>query len=249
MDGILGANELTIEELDQLFNSEQEQTTPSAEDNTEGQNNTTENTSEQPKDENKSIDTTQAFAKRLKESTDKARREERDAIAKSLGYESYADLEKQRENKFLEDKGFDPEQLSPVVDEIVKKRMDNDPRMKELEELRKKQVEEFGKRELAEITKLTDGEITSLAQLPKEVIDLWKQKGSLKSAYMELEGEKLITKIRSEQSKGTTHHLQNPSGKTSQPNKRPLTDREKSVWKQFHPYMTDEELNKMTVDA
>ncbi len=247
-DEIFGANELTLEELDQLFKSEPEQTTPSADEKTEGQNNT-ENKSEQPADENKSIDKTQAFAKRLKESTDKARREERDAIAKSLGYESYADLEKQRENKMLEDKGFDPEQLSPVVDEIVKKRMDNDPRMKELEELRKKQVEEFGKRELAEITKLTDGEITSLAQLPKEVIEAWKTKGSLKSAYLAVEGERLINKFKGEQSKGSTSHLKNPSGTTPPAsNKRPLTADEKRVWKFFNPGMTDEELNKQMVD-
>ena len=249
MDGILGANELTIAELEQLFNDEPEQTTPSVNDETSAQNNTTENTSAQPTDEDKSIDKTQAFAKRLKESTDKARREERDAIAKSLGYESYEDLQKQRENKMLEEKGFDPEQLSPVVDEIVKKRMDNDPRMKELEELRKKQVEEFGKKELAEITKLTNGEITSLAQLSKEVIDAWKTKGSLKSAYLEIEGERLINKFKGEQSKGSTSHLKNPTGSTPPPsNKRPLTDEEKRVWKFFNPNMTEEQLNKQMVD-
>ena len=76
-----------------------------------------------------------------------------------------------------------------------------------------------------------------------------ENKGSLKAAYLELEGEKLITRIRSEQSKGSTGHLQNPSGGTPcQNTKRLLTDKEKAVWKQFHPHMTDDELNKMTVD-
>lgn len=248
MDDLFGANELSLDELDKLFSDELEQEPPLA-DNTDSQDNTTENKSEQPTDEVKSIDKTQAFARRLKESTEKARQEERDSIAKSLGYDSYDDLQKQREKKMLEDKGFDPEEISPVVDEIVKKRMDNDPRIKELEKLRQKQIEEFGKKELAEITKLTEGEITSLAQLPKEVIDLWKKKGSLKSAYLELEGERLINKFKGEQSKGSTSHLKNPSGNSTViKNKRLLTAEEKQVWKFFNPDMTDEQLNKQTVD-
>ena len=127
--------------------------------------------------------------------------------------------------------------------------MDNDPRMKELEELRQRQIKEFGKKELAEITKLTNGEITSLAQLPKEVINLWKTKGSLKSAYLELEGERLINKFKGEQSKGSTSHLKNPSGNSSvASNKRPLTAEEKQIWKFFNNSMTDEQLNKQMVE-
>ena len=121
--------------------------------------------------------------------------------------------------------------------------------MLELAELRRKQVEEFGKKELAEITKLTDGKITSLAQLPKEVIDLWKTKGSLKSAYLELEGERLITQIKSNQNKGTTSHLNNPSGSQTPPaSKRPLTAEEKKRWLFFNPHTTPEELDKIMVD-
>lgn len=245
-DELFGANEFTMEELDSLFNSELEQETPPANDGTESQ--TSDNNTETKTESN--VDTTKAFAKRLKESTDKARQEERDAIAKSLGYESYEALQKSRETKIIEDKGLDPNEVSPVIEDIIKKRLDEDPRMKELAELRKKQVEEFGKKELAEISKLTNGEITSLAQLPKEVINAWKTKGSLKAAFMEIEGEKLINKIRSEQSKGSTSHLQNISGTTPpQINKRPLTDAEKKAYKFFHPHMSDEELNKLTYDV
>ena len=246
-----GANEFTMEELDQLFNSEFEQETPPANDETNGQNSESKpeyNNVEETKNSDKgSTDTTKAFAKRLKESTDKARQEERDAIAKSLGYDSYDALQKANEKKMLEDKGLDPEQVSPVIDELLKKRLDEDPRMKELAELRQKQIVEFGKKELAEITTLTNGEITSLAQLPKEVVDLWKKKGSLKSAYLELEGEKLINKMRSEQSKGSTDHLNTPNGPSPEQSKtRPLTDEEKRVYKYFNTNISDEELNKKT---
>lgn len=247
MPGIDGVNEFTIAELEQLFNSEFEQVPPPVEEKTDAQG-----ADDDKKEQNvptDDIDKAKAFAKRLKESTDKVRQEEREVIAKSLGYESYEKLVKENETKKLEEKGIDPAQGSEVIDELVKQRIEADPRIKELEEYRKQRVKEFGERELAEISKLTNGEITSLAQLPKEVIDLWKTKGSLKSAYLELEGEKLITKIRSEQSKGSTDHLTNPSGNTPPPNnKRPLNDKEKAIWRQFNPRMTDEELNSMFVE-
>lgn len=247
MPGLEGVNEFTVAELEQLFNDELEQETPPAVEETSAQKdegNAVDQTPAEPE-----VNKTKAFAKRLRESTDKARQEEREAIAKSFGYESYEQMAKERESKKLEEKGIDPEQASEVINELVKERIESDPRIKELEEYRKQRIKEFGERELAEINKLTNGEITSLAQLPKEVIDLWKTKGSLKAAYLELEGEKLITKIRSEQSKGSTGHLQSLSGgNPSQSNKRLLTDKEKAVWRQFNPHMTEEELNKMTVD-
>lgn len=237
-------NEFTAAELEELFSDDVQPETPPVSSKTEPQNN-----SEDDKSSTVDIDKTKAFAKRLKESTDKARIEEREAIAKSLGFASYEELQKKNESKVLEDKGIDPAQASEAIDELVKKRIENDPRIKELDELKKQRVKEFGEKELAEISKLTNGEITKLSQLSKDVIDLWAKKGSLKAAYMELEGEKLITKIRSEQSKGSTSHLQTPSGpNNSNGTKRLLTNSEKQAWKLFNPHMTDEELNKIMVD-
>jgi CHAT domain-containing protein len=239
-----GVEDLSLEELDALFNDNGMQDSPSA-NNSEHQDSDTKVTDVNDVSKNE----TKAFAKRLKESTEKAVANEREAIAKSLGYESFADMQQKREKELIENKGLDPEQVTPVIEDIVKQRLNEDPRIKELETLRRKQVEEFGKKELAEITKLTGGEVTSLSQLPKEVIDLWKVNGSLKSAYMQVEGEKLILKMRSEQSKGSTEHLSTPSGNSSSPsNKRLLTEQEKKLWKFFNPSLTDEELNKKTVD-
>lgn len=241
-----GVNDFTLAELEELFKDNGQPETPPVGTETEPQ----EDTSKGDKDTESSndVDKTKAFAKRLKESTDKARNEEREAIAKSLGYESYEQLQKEREKKVLEDKGIDPEVASETIDELVKKRIDEDPRIQELNEYKKQRIKEFGEKELAEISKLTNGEITKLSQLSKEVIDLWAKKGSLKAAYMELEGEKLINKIKSEQSRGSTSHLANPSGSSDGGNKRPLTDKEKAMYKIFNPSLSDEELNKMTKD-
>lgn len=236
MPNMTGVDELSYEEIKGLFEDDNQQESPTAQQ---------EETNQQPDD----VSQTKAFAKRLKESTDKVRVEEREAIAKSLGYNSYEELQKSNERKTYESHGLDPDEVAPIVDEMVEQRLASDPRMKELERFRAKQVEEFGKKELAEITKLTNGEITKFEQLPKEVVDLWKQKGSLKAAYLELKGEELILKARSEQSKGSTAHLANVTGQGgNEVDKRPLTQEEKKMWKFFNPSMTDEELNKKMVD-
>lgn len=247
-DNVMGANEFTIEELEALFNSEDQQTTPAAEGDTadvqDGNNGTV---TEETKTNN--VENTKAFATRLRESTDKARREEREAIAKSFGYDSYDAMIKARERQTYEQKGLDPDEVSPIVDELVKQRLESDPRMQELSNFRKQQVAEFGKRELAELTELTGGKITKLEQLPKNVLELWQKEGSLTDAYLKLEGRKLITQMRSEQSRGSAEHLGNPNGGSpTNTNQRPLTDKEKQMWKFFNPSITDEELNKKTVN-
>lgn len=249
MDGQNGANIFTPEELEALFRDDDTQETPPAQETqteTQDGNNGAENTTESGDAGNtqNTVDTTKAFANRLKESVAK----EREAIAKTLGYDSYDALMKSREKKTLEDKGLDPDVVSPVIEELVKQRLDNDPRMKELATYRDKQLLEFGKKELKELSELTGGKITSLAQLSPEVKAAWAQKGSLTAAYMELEGANLVRGIRSEQSKGSTSHLNNPSGGTNVPSgERHLTEEEKQYWRVFHPHMTEEELSKKTI--
>lgn len=242
-----GAYDFSAEELEALFNTG-EQDTPTA---------TSENVSEQlTNDEPKantsiesSVETTKAFAKRLSERTSKAIAEEREAIAQKLGYSSYDDMMRTSETRRLEDNGLDPEIATPVIDQIVQERIKNMPEMRELSELRELKVKEYGKQQLSEITKLTNGEITKLEQLPKEVVELWKQTGDLKKAYLQLEGEKLILSARRAQSQGSTTHMATPSAATSAiaSDKRLLTEEEKRVWKQFNPNMTQDELNKVTV--
>ena len=235
-----GANEFTLEELEELFKDDS-QNTPAAQEETDPQDgNDTAVTEDKSKDVN-----TKAFAKRLRESTDKARREERDAIAKELGYESYQAMQTARNQQLMQDKGLDPEEVTPIVEELVKRRLESDPRMQELESYRKHQLAEYAKSELAVITELTDGEITSLNQLSKEVISRWQETGSLKSAFLEKEGENVIKRMRGEQQKGSTSHMRTPNGSPgSNSNQRPLNDHEKQMWRFFNPGVSEEELNK-----
>lgn len=201
------------------------------------------------KPDDSQIENTKAFSKRLNEKTEKARIDERERIAKEFGFDSYASMTKERERKLLEEKGLTPDEVAPVVEEIVKKRLNDDPRMQELAAMRKKQTEEFAKQELAKLSKLTDGAITDLNQVPKDVIDEWTKTGSLTKAYMTLHGEELLVKVKSGQSNGSTNHLKTPgSGSVAETGKRPLTKDEIKVWKMFNPKMTDEELSKVMVE-
>ena len=247
MPKIFGDTDWTAEEIAALFaDDNQPDNPPEKNKETAASEGQTDKPSDEQKTEN--VDTTKAFAKRLKESTDKARSEERETIAKSLGYESYDAMINERKNKMLEEKGLDPAEVSPIVDKLVQEKLDNDPRMKELAELRKKQVVEFGKKELAELTTLTGGAITKFEDVPKDVIELWKTKGSLKAAYIELDGEEQILKARSEQSKGSSGHLNTPGGNSSESaDTRPLSKVERDNYKFFNPGMTDEELDKIRI--
>lgn len=230
--------ELSVEELEALFD---DNGNPAPGD--EGAS-----TAEQDSKPAQDVTQTKIFSKRLKEKTDEAVATERETIAKTMGFESYAAMMTAQQNKELTEKGYDAEELSPIVDKLVEQRLQNDPRMKKLAEYEKREIEEFGKKELAEISKLTNGEVKTLEQLPKDVVDLWKKTGSLKTAYLQLHGEELIVKARAQQSKGNTSHLQNTSGSTpASTETRPLTAEEKAAWRVFNPKITDEELSQKTM--
>lgn len=246
----MGANEITIEDIENLLNGE-DATTPVAIETEDGSQGTqTDDTPGETPAAN-TVTETQAFAHRLKEATTKARNEERDNIAKSLGYENYADMQKKREIEMLRDKGLDPEDVSPVVQQLVEQRLAEDPRLQELDNYRQERVNAWAQKELTELKELTDGQITSLKDVPQDVIELWKTKGSLKAAYLELRGETLIREMRagiaSGQSRGSTSHLTGPQGTPASrnANKRPFTDKEREVYKLFNPGITDEQLSKM----
>lgn len=238
----MAANEFTLEELEALFNEDVQDTPPADDNNTPP---ATEPTNDSSKLSGK--DGAKIVAERINA--------ERKAIAEKLGYTSYEEMLQSQADKakadkvakeeaLIKDKGYDPNDVKELYEELIK----NDPRMQELEKFKQKQVEEYSMKQLSEITKLTGGEITSLDQLPKAVIDEWSRTGNLKSAYLSVEGEKLIYKARNVKSKGTTEHLKSLTGNnTPPPTVRNLTADERQVWKQFHPGITEEELNKKTM--
>lgn len=209
--------------------------------------------------EQKSAEDTQVVKKTDEEKRSDAKafsirlNEEREKIAKEAGYESYDDMRKQREKKKLEDEGLDPEVASPVLEDLVKQRIEQDPRIKEYEELKKREQErefkEWCEKEVKQLNSLTDGKIKSLSDVPQDVVKLSEKTGSLKSAYLQLHGEELIAQMKlkqsSQESKGTTNHLAQVKDGVSSTNKtRPLTPEERRAYKMINRNITDEELDK-----
>lgn len=232
-----------IEEIEKeiagLFNSDQDSSPE------EKEQKPADDTQEVKKTEEEKRSDAKAFSIRLNE--------EREKIAKEAGYESYDDMRKQREKKKLEDEGLDPEVASPVLEDLVKQRIEQDPRIKEYEELKKREQErefkEWCEKEVKQLNSLTDGKIKSLSDVPQDVVKLSEKTGSLKSAYLQLHGEELIAQMKlkqsSQESKGTTSHLaQVKDGVSATGKTRPLTPEERRAYKMINRNITDEELDK-----
>lgn len=233
---LIGANDFTDEELAEMFAVEEPATPPEV---------NPETPPAIPADPQKDVTATQSFAKRLKEEKEKAKNEAKEELAIALGYQSFAELQKAKEKELLKDNGLDSEQVDPIVEKLVNKRIAEDPRMKELETMRKEQVKQFAKQELKDLEELTGTKFKSIEEIPEDVREDWAKTGSLKKSYMALRGEELIAKARATSTKGTTEHLVEPSGGTSTPRATRLyTKEEKEVYRFFNPGVTDEELNK-----
>ena len=144
-----GANEITLKDIEDFLKGDGADTPP-ADENAESSKAVPPVPVVDPAEDNKTKET-QAFARRLKEETGKVRNEERNNVAKSLGYESYEAMQKANEQALLKDKGLDPEEVAPVVEQIVAKRLADDPRLKELESYRQQKVAEWAKKELVEL--------------------------------------------------------------------------------------------------
>lgn len=192
---------------------------------------------------------TKAMSNRINEVKAKTERETKDNIAKELGFENYADLQKSNERQVLKDAGLDDKDIEPIIQKLVDKRLAEDPRIKRLEELEARDKQVFVKEQLKEINKLvasTGVHFKSVDELPGEVLKMWEKTGNLKQAYLAVQGESLITKQTGNKN-GDLSHLANPGAVGTGTNVRPLTQSEKDIWRMVNPDITDEELNKKTM--
>lgn len=188
---------------------------------------------------------TEAVSNRIKSVKKKTEAETQDRIAKELGYESYADLQKANEKKLLKDAGYDDEDINNIVNQLLEKRLASDPRLKKLEEYEEREKSNFVISQLKEINSLAGSNYTSIDQLSKDTLKLWEKTGNLKQAYLATEGESLLNK----RAKGSTlSHLADTSNSGVGTKKRALTEEEKDIWRSVIPDITDEELSKKMVD-
>ena len=129
------------------------------------------------------VDTTKAFAKRLKEATEKAIQEERLNIAKQFGYESwqaYADA--QTNNKLL-DRGLDPDSVRPVLKDLIREDPEYQEAMRYKAEKEALEKELFATNSIKMLNETFGTNYTSVDELDPETIRLWNLGTPLEKAY------------------------------------------------------------------
>jgi predicted transcriptional regulator len=195
------------------------------------------------------LDMTKAMSERINTVKRKTESETQERIAKELGYESYAQMIKAKESQAIKDAGYDDEDINKLVEDLLEKRLQSDPRLKKLEEYEARDKQDFVAKELAEINKLSDVKYTSIDELPAETLNLWEKTGNLKQAYLATEGEKLLTSKSHKVDNGSTNHLANPGASSLTKHQRALNEDEKAIYRAvLGDMITEEELSKMTTD-
>lgn len=197
--------------------------------------------------EEKKAEFTQAVTKRINEVKTKTEKETLEKVAKDLGFESYAAMEKSKQDEIIKKQGYNPEDLEKVIEPLVQKRLADDPRLKELETFKAHERDQYVQSQLKAINEAT-GQTLTVKDLPKETLDLWAKGVDLEQAYYATQGKQLITKAKNQVNNGSLDHLALGSG-AQQPKMRRLTESEKDMYRAIAPHLTEEELNKKTIEV
>ena len=204
-------------------------------------------TEQKEESEESKQDSTHAVSQRINEVRKKAESETEERIAKSLGYESYAQMLKANEQEEMKKAGLDSEELSTLIDSLVEKRLANDPRMKKLAEIEADEKTQFVEKELKAINSISDIKYESVKDLPEETLKLWEITGNLKQAFLATEGEKLLNKSKSINMQGSTSHLASSSNGANGSKTRPLNSNEKDIYRMvLGEYYSEDEITKKT---
>lgn len=191
-------------------------------------------------------DPTKQYSERLKKDREKIRSEERENLAKQLGYDSYEKLRDAHVENSLLDKGLDPDTVKPLLKDLMK----NDPEY--LEAMRfKAEKEELEKNMWAtdQIKKLNDKfglSLQSVSDLDEDTVKLWNNGVNLEKAYAvnhyeEIEKSKL--RKRKEQDSGK-NHLKSVEGNGAETDEIVVTDDIYRQFKAFNPDVTRDEVKK-----
>ncbi len=166
----------------------------------------------------------------------------KEQIAKDLGFESFEAMQKANEHKAFTEAGYNPEDIEKLIGPVVEKRLSEDPRMQELASFRAREEQRYVANQLAEIEKLTGLKVAE-KDLSPETIELWKKGVDLSKAYIATNTTKINTGF-----KPSTTHLATGAG-AGGTNLRSLTQAEKDLYRSINPDITEEELNKKTLEV
>lgn len=189
-------------------------------------------------------DLTKNMSNRINEVKSKTERDTLERVAKDLGYDNYAAMQKAKESDLIKKHGYNPDEIESMIEPLIQKRLADDPRLKKLEALEQQEREIYVQSQLKAINEATGQQLTA-ADLPQATLDLWAKGIELKQAYYATHGETLITKGNIQQQNGSMTHLASGAS-TGGAKVRRLTDSEKDMYRSIVPGITEEELNKKT---
>lgn len=195
------------------------------------------------KTEEQKAEMTANVTKRINEVKTKTEAAVRESIAKELGFDSYELMQAAKDKRIITEAGYDPEDIEALIGPMLEKRLAADPRMQKLQHAEEQEKKNYISSQLLEIEKLTGLKLTE-ADLPKETIELWGKGVDLAPAYFATNSAKLIAA----NSKGSTAHLASSTG-IGGTKLRGFSQSEKDLYKSINPSVTDEELNKKTLEV
>ena len=182
------------------------------------------------------VDQTKAFAARLKEEKAKAKLEAREEIAKSFGYNSWEEYADAQTNSKLLDKGLDPEEVRPVLKDLIK----NDPEyieaMKYKAEKENLEKELFASNSLQALNNKFGTDFKSINELDEETVKDWNNGMSLEKAFAANNYGKLIDKAIKTANANVDNgksKMKMVSGSNSQTSKREPSKTEISIANSF----------------
>lgn len=196
-----------------------------------------------PPTEEKPVDQTKAFAKRLKEEVEKARTSERENIAKSYGYENWEEFNKAQTDSKLLDNGLDPETVRPVLQKLIQSDPDYLEGIRYKQEKQKLEADIWAEQELARMNSKLGTSVKSINELDPQTIELWNNGMSLEKAYVSQHYDELkentIASTKSAIGSGK-EHLSSVSKSPAPGLEREISAEELKIFKRINPDMSEE---------
>ena len=182
------------------------------------------------------VDQTKAFAKRLKEETEKVRLAERENIAKSFGYNSWSEYTDAQTNNKLLDKGLDPDSVRPVLKDLIREDPDYQEAMKYKAEKEALEKELFATNSIKALNEKFGTAYSSVNELDPETVKMWNEGTPLEKAFAANNWETIrdaaVKKASVPKDNGKSH-LKPVAGSGQQTTARELNRDELNAFKMF----------------
>lgn len=190
---------------------------------------------------------TQAFSRRLNEATKKAKAEAivetRQNIAESFGYNSWDEYLKAQQSTAISNKGYEPDEVIPLIKEAMKSDPEYLEAMKYKAEKEELEKTLWAQNALRDLNGEYGTDFKSVDELDKNTVDLWNKGVSLRDAYALNHIDTIVTTrvAQAKQKQSGKDHLTEPKS-GAQGEVRNLTNDELKVFKLFNPGATDDEI-------